>query len=67
MAGREAGGVVEMEERVGTVVDTGEERGAVEGALEIGTVEGGAGGRSDEETTGVQIETVVVVEKDEKQ
>ena len=45
MAGREAGGAVEMEERVGTAVDTGEERGAVEGELEIGTVEGGTGGR----------------------
>ena len=45
MAGREAGGAVEMEERVGTAVDTGKERGVVEGALEIGTVEGGARGR----------------------
>ena len=44
MAGREDGGAVEMEERVGTVVDTGEERGAVERGLEIGTV-GETGGR----------------------
>ena len=71
MAGREAGEVVEMEERIRTAVDIGEERGAVEGALEIGTAEGGAGDRRDEETTGVRIETVivvvVVVEEDEEQ
>ena len=63
----EDGEAVEMEERVGTAVDTGEERGAVEWALEIGTAGGGAGDRRDEETTGVRIETVVVVEEDEEQ
>ena len=44
MTGREAGGVVGVEERVRTAVDTGEEE-VVEGALEIGTVEEGAGVR----------------------
>ena len=52
-----------MEERVGAAVDTGEEGGAVEGVLEIGT----AGGKGDEEITGVQIETVIQVEEDEEQ
>ena len=45
MTVREAEGVVEVEERVGRAVDTGEGREVVEGGLEIGTVEGGAGGR----------------------
>ena len=63
MAGRETGEAIEMEERVGAAVDTGEEGGAVEGVLEIGT----AGGKGDEEITGVQIETVIQVEEDEEQ
>ena len=45
VTGREAGGVVGVEKRVGTAVDTGEGKEVVEAALEIGTVEGGAGGR----------------------
>ena len=45
VARREAGGAVGVEERVRIAVDTGEERGAVEGALEVGTLEGGTGGQ----------------------